>query len=1240
MLFIIIYFLKIFYNLMIKTIAHLADIHFSNKFSDHLKFNYIIEETYKSLLKTKPDLICIVGDLFHDYIDQENETTIIAGKFLNRLSEVAPIVISKGNHDLMKRNLKRINSIKLLVELLNNDKITFYDESGIYNYDENITFYVWDYGDRLNPYTLQSPDISNRITIDLYHNPINNCNMITKIANDSKYKNIGDFKSDYLFSGDIHLMQYLDKEKSKAYCGSLFQTNFGEYIQNHGYILWDIKNNNSELIEIYNPYNYITFETSLDFDYDNIKFYNNNITDKSQFRLIWNDYVSTSTKENEKKLREYFKIKFNTYIKLEKEFIHIDLINNIENKKINNINIYDSNVQKELFNEYLILNKFDIDVINKIFDIDDIITNRIDFQKIDSNVKWSIENITINNFKSYGDNNYLELSDKNGIIQLNGINKQGKTTLLDAICYVLYGTTISTNTKQKFGDMRYINNKRTLDYCEVKVVIKVNDELFTIIRKTELKYKKKGGIDTCSTNVNYYEGLDTSISLNEDLNRQTQEKLNSILGNFDNFIRLAFTNADNLNDSLSIDRSVFIDSLLRDLGLDIFEKKLMEFKKWEKEQNYEKINFDLKASNLLIEKKQNLIHDNNNIILINENKINENIILLNNNLTLKDEKLKKLNKIDEDVLNNDLKTIEDTLKTIDIDIDKINTLNNKIDYEYENIIIENNVEDLIIENNKNLKILLIDKNTNELKKKDLEKDITSIEIHIQNLKNEISTFKKDEIQKIRNTITDNISTIKTYENNILLLKNNEKNRLDNIINDINNDIKTINIDVSKYKKEAKLIKDEIDEIKKSGICSECKRPFDTDEEHIKILENTIDIKNNKIEDIFIEYKKINLDINKLNNKKEIIEDNIELFNNEDYSYNLTLKDNIDKQQNDIKDLKINNIKLKDNIEEINSDDYSNNKVLLELNNRYSKIIESENQKIEDINIIISKSDNKELSINIKELENELEILNEKTKLKNKKQDLLNEKNSNLLKISELKTDLTFNKSIYDKIILYEKYIIENNEINENIKNINNIINIINNDIEQLKEENINYNNSNVIYNNEISIIEDNIKKFNKQQKIEFINKTYASLNHRDGIPTFLLKKNLDIINYHLEKMLEDVDFILYFNENIELKMSSKNRIDVSQNAVESSGAERTFCSLALKMALHEINTTSKPDFILLDEIMGKLIENSIDEFRNFLNLIKDKIDKIIIIEHVHTIDFDHIITAKKDEYGVSTIELN
>jgi hypothetical protein len=43
-------------------------------------------------------------------------------------------------------------------------------------------------------------------------------------------------------------------------------------------------------------------------------------------------------------------------------------------------------------------------------------------------------------------------------------NTDGKTTILDVITYILYGKTTTTLSPEKFGDARYINNKRKLDY--------------------------------------------------------------------------------------------------------------------------------------------------------------------------------------------------------------------------------------------------------------------------------------------------------------------------------------------------------------------------------------------------------------------------------------------------------------------------------------------------------------------------------------------------------------------------------------------------------------------------------------------------------------------------------------------------------------------------------------------------------------------------------------------------------
>ena len=44
--------------------------------------------------------------------------------------------------------------------------------------------------------------------------------------------------------GDIHKQQYLNKQKTIAYAGSLVCQNWGEHPTNHGYIKWDAPKRN------------------------------------------------------------------------------------------------------------------------------------------------------------------------------------------------------------------------------------------------------------------------------------------------------------------------------------------------------------------------------------------------------------------------------------------------------------------------------------------------------------------------------------------------------------------------------------------------------------------------------------------------------------------------------------------------------------------------------------------------------------------------------------------------------------------------------------------------------------------------------------------------------------------------------------------------------------------------------------------------------------------------------------
>ena len=93
---------------MIK-IAHFADIHIhNNKLHDEYRENFNI--VYNNLSEIKPDIVCIVGDLFEDFIELTNESKILAGEFLNNCTKYCTeLIIVAGNHDIRKKNLKRIN---------------------------------------------------------------------------------------------------------------------------------------------------------------------------------------------------------------------------------------------------------------------------------------------------------------------------------------------------------------------------------------------------------------------------------------------------------------------------------------------------------------------------------------------------------------------------------------------------------------------------------------------------------------------------------------------------------------------------------------------------------------------------------------------------------------------------------------------------------------------------------------------------------------------------------------------------------------------------------------------------------------------------------------------------------------------------------------------------------------------------------------------------------------------------
>lgn len=1244
---------------MIK-ICHIADIHIKNT-ERHEEYHKQFEKLYKIIKDNNINIVAIVGDLFDNYIEISNEAKIIAGYFLNNLSKlVDEVVIVFGNHDIRKKNLNRINSIETVIKLINNQKVTYFNKSGFFN--DNIYDIVWvnhsHQEKNINPWN-DIPHLkdNSKIYIDLFHDPVNGSIDTNKSFQDKKYRNIEDFKGDISLLGDIHKHQSLGKKHKIVYPSSLIQQHFGEDLI-HGCVIWDIKSSKDitwEFVNIENDHTFINLYVDQIDDYDKLSLTIPNITSDVEIKVHWKDLSSIMTTINERKIRDYIKNKFNTTrIVFEKTFIYTDVISSTMLSE--SLDLTNLKVQTNIFKEYLTEQKYKKEDIDEILKIDEIINSRLHLSNNKNNIEWNIEKFWFTNFKSYGDNNEVDWSDIDGIIQIHGLNKEGKTTILDVITYILFGKTTTTISPEKFGDNRYINNKRNLDFCEGGALINANGNKYVIQRRTERQWNKnKTAITACPTTLDLYknENISEDNKLTGEIKTKTQKDLDLILGDLKDFIRLSFTNADTLNDSLSETRSVFIDNIIRDAGYDVFEYKLDEFKEYKKELVEEKIIIDIQESEKQIQDLKSDIEIFNDNIQSNKNKISEIEIELNTQNLKRDELNRKLNIIDESMYSFDEKV---NLNSIENYQNKINESNLQL------VSLSKEIDDLPkvfnVDSLNNLKLKL--KETNDIiseRKEEIFKVknlIIESDNKIDKVLSKIKELKDNEIKKYQFKISENNLKIEKIKNQKDVIVNDEISKIKLNIqkielekNDISNKIKLLQKDGLNLKTTNEGYDKEIIQLKDSTSCPSCGREYDKNDpkysEHLAHLEENIKQKlikkqenEDKIKVLLAEYKKLknilpdfDVKINELTNQKDDLIKGIysnEIKNkilgigniNSIVDENKNIQEIINNIKNDIFDSAIT---LKGNIEKGNS--------------LISNIENTKNNNLQIIKNIEAELKN----LNIESIECDIQIEEQKkenVELRNKK---IAQKDNILLSIENFKLKIKELQLEIDKYNEFKSKIEDNKNIQLSISDIDKNILDIKEDIKKLNEENIDSEKNILVKENEIDMISVRIRKFLKQKKREELLKEYSKCIGRDGIPTFLLKKSIHLINKELNDLLTNVDFTLFFDDDLILRMSMDDRLDVSQSVITSSGMERTFCALALKMALRQINVKSKPGIIFLDECMGKLIGDSIQQFTDFLDNLKNKVNKIVIIEHNHPINFDCLLTVSKDKNLISSLTI-
>lgn len=257
---------------MVKKIIHIGDIHIRTN-DRHEEYKKVFDNFFDKLEQEYNDYdkdelrIAILGDLVHQKINVSNEQFILCREFLIRCSNFCKTIIIPGNHDMLLGNLDRLDSIYPIVNSIDNPDLTYISKTS-FIIDDNL---VWvNYGitdEEVIDIKKIRETYTDKKIIGMYHGVLNGALLDNGFELTSEVKGDRFYGVDVMLLGDIHKYQIIEKEGFNAvYCGSLIQQNYGENINNHGYVEWDVTNMEHRLIEIDNDYVYLTFHITSPLD--------------------------------------------------------------------------------------------------------------------------------------------------------------------------------------------------------------------------------------------------------------------------------------------------------------------------------------------------------------------------------------------------------------------------------------------------------------------------------------------------------------------------------------------------------------------------------------------------------------------------------------------------------------------------------------------------------------------------------------------------------------------------------------------------------------------------------------------------------------------------------------------------------------------------------------------------------------------------------------------------------------
>ncbi len=523
-------------------IIHIADVHWRG-LSRHDEYRESFLDLFSQAKQLKPDVIYIGGDIVHSKTQGISPELIDSlSWWFTEMSKIAPTHVILGNHDGLMHNHDRQDAITPIISALNNPQIHLYKKSGVYPTGVNgfnwCVFSCFDESnwDKVRP-------VKGEINLALFHGAVWGSKTDVDWEVDGEVQ--ADFFKDFEFAllGDIHKTQFLNDEKTIAYCGSTIQQNYGED-EGKGFLFWDIRSKEDFDVtfhEVYHSKPFITVDWQGDVEKTLVEC--EKINDGSRFR-IKSDVPMTQadTKQIQIELLRG-KDAAEVVFKSESDFdaAKIETVNGL----INKTDLRDPAIHKKLIREYYknssALTETDFEKFDEL--ISKYLSRAISYEPVLRNVRWSVNKLSFDNTFAYSENNLINFDNLPGITGIFGKNTKGKSSIIGSLMYGMFNTT----DRGPIKNLHIINNRK--NFCRATIDITLNGEKFRVDRQTTKKQNRKGVVDATTSMA--LSKLNAEGEVIEDLTgeqrRETEKTLRKLVGTSDDFLMTSLASQGQMN---------------------------------------------------------------------------------------------------------------------------------------------------------------------------------------------------------------------------------------------------------------------------------------------------------------------------------------------------------------------------------------------------------------------------------------------------------------------------------------------------------------------------------------------------------------------------------------------------------------------------------------------------------------------------------------------------------------------